>query len=58
LNPDERLNASLKNDIATKVPMRTKAKLQFAAARHMKMLSNTPERVKAFFRDPRVAYAA
>lgn len=58
LNPDERLNASLKHDIATKVPMRTKAKLQSAAALHMEKLTNTPERVKAFFRDPRVAYAA
>jgi transposase len=58
LNPDERLNASLKHAIATKVPMRTKDKLQSAAALHMDELTNTPERVKAFFRDPRVAYAA
>jgi len=58
LNPDERLNAGLKHAIATKVPMRTKAKLQSAAAQHMDQLTNTPQRVKAFFRDPRVAYAA
>jgi transposase len=58
LNPDERLNASLKHAIATKVPMRTKAKLQSAAAQHMNQLTSTPERVKAFFRDPRVEYAA
>jgi len=58
LNPDERLNAGLKHAIATKVPMRTKAKLQSAAALHMDELTTTPERVKAFFRDPRVAYAA
>jgi hypothetical protein len=58
LNPDERLNAGLKHDIATKVPMRTKAKLHTAAALHMEELTNTPEQVKAFFRDPRVAYAA
>ena len=58
LNPDERLNASLKHDIATKVPMRTKAKLHSAAALHMDKLTNTPERVKAFFKDPRVACAA
>lgn len=31
LNPDERFDASLKHAIATKVPMRTKAKLQTAA---------------------------
>jgi transposase len=58
LNPDERLNAGLKHAIATKVPMRTKAKLQSAAAQQMDQLTNTPQRVKAFFRDPRVAYAA
>jgi hypothetical protein len=38
--------------------MRTKAKLQSAAAQQMDQLTNTPQRVKAFFRDPRVAYAA
>jgi transposase len=58
LNPDERLNAGLKHAIATKVPMRTKAKLQAAANQHMDQLTNAPEQVKAFFRDPRVAYAA
>jgi transposase len=58
LNPDERLNASLKHAIATRVPMRTKARLQTAAEQHMTELDHTPDRVKAFFRDPRVAYAA
>jgi len=58
LNPDERLNASLKHEIATKVPMRTKTKLQSAATVHMDEVTAAPERVKAFFRDPRVAYAA
>ncbi len=58
LNPDERLNADLKHAMGSKVPMRTKAKLQIAAATHMDKLANAPERVKAFFRDPLVAYAA
>ena len=58
LNPDERLNADLKHAMGSKVPMRTKAKLQIAAALHMDELANTPDRVKAFFRDPLVAYAA
>jgi transposase len=57
LNPDERLNASLNHAIVTKVPMRTKAKLQTAAEQHMTELNNAPERVTAFFRDPGVAYA-
>jgi transposase len=58
LNPDERLNASLKHAIGSKVPMRTKTKLQIAAEQHMNELGGAPERVAAFFRDPRVAYAA
>lgn len=58
LNPDERLNASLKHAIATRVPMRTKAKLQTAAEQHMNQLDAAPERVAAFFKDPKVAYAA
>lgn len=55
LNPDERLEASLQHAVATKVPIRTKANLQSFAALHMDQLSNTPERINAFFRDPKVA---
>ncbi|MGA8393368.1 MAG: transposase, partial [Burkholderiaceae bacterium] len=58
LNPEERLNADLKHAIGTKVPVRTKAKLKLAAAEHMKKLEQSPERVKSFFQDPRVKYAA
>ncbi len=35
LNPDERLNASLKHAIGSRVPMRTKTKLQTAAQQDM-----------------------
>jgi hypothetical protein len=41
-----------------KVPVRTKAKLRDAANEHMTMLERSPERVKSFFQDPRVMYAA
>jgi len=58
LNPDERLNASLKHAIGAKVAIRTKAKLQTAAEQHMTELESAPERVAAFFRDPTVAYTA
>jgi transposase len=58
LNPEERLNADLKQAIYTKVPVRTKAKLKAAANEHMQMLEKSPERVKTFFQDPRVKYAA
>jgi transposase len=58
LNPDERLNADLKHAIGSKVPARTKAKLKAAALQHMQMLEQNPDRVRSYFRDPRVAYAA
>lgn len=58
LNPEERLNADLKQAIGTKVPVRTKAKLKTAASEHMAALEQSPERVMAFFRDPKVRYAA
>ena len=58
LNPDERLNADLKYGIASKVSVRSKAKLQAAANDHMTLLSNSPERIRTYFEDPRVKYAA
>jgi len=54
LNPDERLNASLKHALGTRVALRTTAKLRHATAAHMTGLQTQPERVRAFFGDPRV----
>ena len=58
LNPDERLNADMKHAISTKVPVRTKAKLKAAAQDHMGLIDQSPDRVRAYFQDPRVKYAA
>jgi transposase len=58
LNPEERLNADLKQAMGKRVPVRTKAKLRNAANEHMTMLEKSPERVMSFFQDPRVKYAA
>ena len=58
LNPDERLNGDLKQAIETRVPCRTKDKLRQAATNHMAAIEKNPERIKAFFKDPVVAYAA
>ena len=58
LNPDERLNAGLKHALGTRVAMRTKAKLRSATEAHMSELEAKPERVRAYFGDPRVKYAA
>jgi len=58
LNPEERLNADLKQAMGKRVPVRTKAKLREAANEHMAMLEQSPERVMSFFQDPKVKYAA
>ena len=58
LNPDERLNAGLKHALGSRVALRTKAKLKAATERHMTDLKQRPERVRAYFGDPRVKYAA
>ena len=58
LNPDERLNADLKYAIGSKLSARTKTKLRDAAATHMQLIEANPKRVKKYFQDPRVAYAA
>lgn len=58
LNPEERLNADLKQEMGKRVPVRTKAKLREAANEHMVMLEQNPERVISYFQDQRVRYAA
>lgn len=58
LNPEERLNADLKQEMGKRVPVRTKAKLRDAANEHMMKLEQNPERVMSYFQDSRVRYAA
>ncbi len=58
LNPEERLNADLKQEMGKRVPVRTQAKLCEAANAHMTMLEQTPERVMSFFQDKKVRYGA
>lgn len=58
LNPEERLNADLKQAMGKRVPVRTKTKLREAANEHMTMLEQNPERVVSYFQDHRVRYAA
>jgi hypothetical protein len=48
----------LKQTIETRVPCRTKDELRQAATNHMAEIENNPERIKAFFKDPLVAYVA
>jgi transposase len=58
LNPEERLNADLKQAMGKQVPVRTLSKLQQAATDFMAKLQQTPERVIAYFQDRHVKYAA
>jgi transposase len=58
LNPDERLNADLKQAIGSKVPVRTKARLRAAANDHMQFIAANRDLVRSYFQDPVVKYAA
>ena len=58
LNPDERLNADLKHALGSRIQLRTKDKLKDATKAHMDMLDQNPARVRSYFQDPRVKYAA
>jgi len=49
LNPEERLNADLKQEIGKRVPIRTKTSLREAANDHMAMLEQKPQRVMSYF---------
>jgi transposase len=58
LNPDEHVNSDVKYGVGSKTPKRTKEGLRAAAEEHMNMLRKTPRRIKRYFLDPAIAYAA
>jgi transposase len=58
LNPDERLNADLKYALGSRGQTRTKDKLKEATKAPMDLLEKEPKRVRSYFDDPRVKYAA
>jgi transposase len=58
LNPDEHVNSDLKQGIGSKVPVRTKKRLQAAATEHMQMLSKNRKRIRKYFKDPAIQYAS
>lgn len=58
LNPDEHLNADLKQGVGSRAPSRTKKNLAKAAGEHLAMLKTTPKRIMEYFKDPAIAYAA
>jgi len=58
LNPDEGLNADLKQNVMRKAPMRSNQHLKQAAISHMRRLAKSPARVRSYFRQKPVRYAA
>lgn len=58
LNPNELLNADLKEAITKQAPKRIKGELKQAVVSHMRKLAKLPERVKQYFYASPVEYAA
>jgi transposase len=58
LNPDEGLNADLKQVVTRTAPARSKQQLKRATVSHMRRLSKLPARVRSYFRHKPVHYAA
>lgn len=58
LNPDEYLNCDLKAGVHSGIPARNGKQLQEKAAKHMRMLQRKPNRVKKYFQNPNINYAA
>ena len=56
LNPDEYLNQALKQDVHKGINPRTKADIRHKSQSFMRRIQRKPERVKAFFRHPKLAY--
>ncbi len=58
LNPDEGLNADLKQVVTRKAPARSKQHLKQATISHMRRLSKSPARIRSYFRHKPVRYAS
>jgi transposase len=58
LNPDEGLNADLKQAVPRKAPARSKQQLKRAAISHMRSLSKRPKRIRSIFQHQQFRYAA
>ena len=58
LNPDEGVNADLKQAVPRKAPARSKQQLKRAVVSHMRGLSKRPQRIRAIFQHQQFRYAA
>lgn len=58
LNPDEYLNGDLKKGVHSGQPARSKEQLKQKASRHLRMLQRKSKRVKKYFQNEHISYAA
>jgi transposase len=58
LNPDEGVNADLKQAVPRRAPARSRQQLKRAAISHMRSLSKRPKRIRAIFQHQQFRYAA
>ena len=58
LNPDEGLNADLKQAVPRRAPARSKQQLKRAAISHLRSLAKRPQRIRSIFQHPQFRYAA
>ena len=58
LNPDEGVNADLKQAVPRKAPARSKQQLKRAAISHMRRLAKMPKRIRSTFQRQQFRYAA
>jgi hypothetical protein len=58
LNPDEGLDADLKQAVPRRAPVRSREALKRNLIRHMRRLSRLPRRVRSYFQHPTFRYAA
>lgn len=58
LNPDEYLNCDLKVGVHSQTPAKTADELKCKAISHLKKLQKLPRRIKNYFKNPMIAYAA
>ena len=57
LNPDECLNADLKQAVTSKAPAQTKKTLKDVTQCHMRKLAKSPEQIKNYFKHEPGRYA-
>jgi hypothetical protein len=58
LNPDDGVNADLKQAVPRKAPARSEKQLKRVTISHMRSLSKRPKRIRAIFQHQQFRYAA